>query len=310
MTTSSTTPSTCWTRWPRQSNGASLSVSFSKRTTSLLHSGKQGSDRLPGSNGHRTAKLILDYRFRVEAESAEYRGGDVIRTDRIVLGEGSAGIGSAVDLPAPDAAAGHQNRLARRPVIAAGVLVDLGCPPEVAGPVYERLGEQPSVVEVLEQGGNGLIGLGKATAFERGEVGLVRVPAADPRREVDGHEAHAGFHQPSGQQGTLPIRCPPIAVSQLGVLFVQGERLFCRGRREQSDGPRLVTLHPFDRGQLVCQAAAVVELFADSLAVGEPEVIHPGRQCQVVDVEVGGVRIAQDPERIVLLTQKASEFAG
>src|SRR5437660_12698129 len=98
---------------------------------------EQRSDWFPGGNGHGAAELILDCRLRVEAESAEYRGGDIVRTDRIVFREGTAGVGGAVDLPAPDPTASYQDCVTRRPVIAAGILVHVSVPPVVAGPVQQ-----------------------------------------------------------------------------------------------------------------------------------------------------------------------------
>src|SRR5262249_43323545 len=112
-----------------------------------------------------------------------------------------------------------------------------------------------------------------------------------------------------GQQDTLPVRGPPVALAQLSIFLVERERLPRRRGGQQVDRPRLVLLHPLDRGQLVGQRAAHVQLFPDRLPVRQPQRVDAGRQREVFDIEVGGIGVAQDPERVVLLAQEARKLA-
>jgi hypothetical protein len=77
-------------------------------------------------------QLVVHDCLRIESDSVEDGRGDVVGTNRLVGRACADGIGGAVDLSAADATAGHQRSLALRPVIAAGVLVDLRRPPEIA----------------------------------------------------------------------------------------------------------------------------------------------------------------------------------
>ena len=150
--------------------------------------------------------------------------------------------------PAADAAAGHDHRLALRPVVAAGVLVDLRRAAEVAGPVDQRLVQQPAVLQVFEQGGERPVGVRQAAVLERGEVVLVRVPAADARRSstrsrtarpprpAGGPGARSG-RRCAGRSGRGPSPAPRAMANAFWV---------SRGGQEV-DGPGLVVAHPLDR---------------------------------------------------------------
>ena len=104
-----------------------------------------------------------------------------------------------MDPPAADAASGHQHRLARRPVVAAGVLVDFRSAAEVAGPVDQRFPQEPALLEVLDERRDRLVGLRESTLLERGEVLLVGVPAADAPRVIHRDESHSRLHQAARQ---------------------------------------------------------------------------------------------------------------
>src|SRR5437879_2317369 len=100
----------------------------------------------------------------MQAHSLKDRGGNVVRTKWMVVGEGATGIGRAVNLASPNAASGHQNRLAGRPVISASIFVDLGGAAKIPGPIDQGFLKQASVIQVLEQRGDGLVGMRQAAA--------------------------------------------------------------------------------------------------------------------------------------------------
>ena len=70
------------------------------------------------------------------------------------------GVGRADDLAALDAAAGHPHGEAQVVVVAAPARFGLGRAAELAAPEDQRAVEQAPALQVLEQAGDGLVGLG------------------------------------------------------------------------------------------------------------------------------------------------------
>ena len=85
-------------------------------------------------------------RVRVVAESAEDGRVEVGGADGIVLGVSAHGIRCADHLAAADAAARQDGRIALRPVIAAGILVDRGSSAKVSEPNHQGRIEQAAFV--------------------------------------------------------------------------------------------------------------------------------------------------------------------
>src|SRR5262249_50188389 len=85
------------------------------------------------------------------------RGGQVFGTDRGALGLGGRGVGGAVDGAALDAAAGQDDAEDLGPVVATGVLVDLGRAAELAGDHDHGPLEQAGAVQVGDEGRERLV---------------------------------------------------------------------------------------------------------------------------------------------------------
>src|SRR5262249_14266395 len=132
----------------------------------------------------------------------------VVGADGQVGGVGGRGVGGAVHLPAAYAGAGQKRRLAEAPVVAAGVLVQLRRPPELATPDDERLVEEAAAMQVVERGRQAAVEVRQRVVLQTVEAVLVRVPVlqvVDVRRvPVDRDQRHARLDQATGQQARLP----------------------------------------------------------------------------------------------------------
>ena len=84
--------------------------------------------------------------------------GEVGRGDGVAVGIGPDLVAGAVDGAASDAAAGEDRAVAVRPVVAAGLGVDLGRPAELAQRDHQRRFEQAAAGQVVDQGGEGPVG--------------------------------------------------------------------------------------------------------------------------------------------------------
>jgi len=107
----------------------------------------------------------------------------------------------AIDQAVLDATAGQPHAEAVRVVIAADVLFVLndGQPPHLTAPVDERRIEHPAILQILDQGRRGLIGL----LADVGQAFLdpaVVIPGLIAGVDLD--EADAAFDEPPGDQAT------------------------------------------------------------------------------------------------------------
>ncbi len=153
-----------------------------------------------------------------DPEPGEDRGAEVGGGDRAVDGLLAAAVGGADDVPALDASAGEQGRVARVPVVAARAVVDLGRPAELAhGNDQGRL-QQATVVKVVEQGRERPVEHPAVAVLHDLEVAVVHVPAAvarvlgalDVRAPVDLDEGDSRLDQPAGDQAALAEAVRPI----------------------------------------------------------------------------------------------------
>src|SRR5262245_3621448 len=126
-------------RYPAVNCWAIFSGPYGTKTTATLSTVvdaglEQPPHRFAGAEGHRAALGILHFQVDVDAEAFEDRRRQVVGADGQFRSEGRRAVGAAVDLAAADAGAGEEHRLAKAPVVAAGVLVDPRRPAEFAEP--------------------------------------------------------------------------------------------------------------------------------------------------------------------------------
>src|SRR5262249_42794145 len=132
---------------------------------------------------------------RVDAQIVVERGENVLEGDRPILGVSGGLVGRAGDLAGAHTAAGQQGEIDGRPVIAAGILVDLGSAAEFA-PDYNRdVFIETTEMQVFNERRKSHIELGDASAAGS-EILAVSIPAA----KRDRHHPYASFDQPPGHQ--------------------------------------------------------------------------------------------------------------
>src|SRR5262249_53716927 len=146
-------------------------------------------------------QVIVDL-LVVEAEQVQDGGVQVGDQDAVLDGVIAQLVGRAVGLAALDATTGQPEAEALLVMIAAVAALANGRPAELPPPSHQRRGEQPALLQVLEQGGGRLVGLLAAGA---GAVGVLGVRAPDLPADEDLHEADAALHQPPGDQAAAGV---------------------------------------------------------------------------------------------------------
>src|SRR5262249_51720835 len=148
----------------------------------------------------RPALLVADLGLFGDAQRVFDSGQQVFRRDRIVFDECRDLVRRAIDLTAPDAAAGQQGRLAIAPMVAAAGTVDLRRASTFATGTTSRSINQPGSEQALRQGVKGRVKGGEAKRlFEKikpvlgpadtqAEVNVPHVPDA----AAIGWEIHPG----------------------------------------------------------------------------------------------------------------------
>ena len=108
-------------------------------------------------------------------------------------------VGRANHLPMPETSAGENDALRLRPVIAAGLVIDLGSPPEFSGGDHQGVIKEASLGEVLDQDAKGPV-MPRQLAVE----GSLDISMVVPIAGIQGNEANSGLDQPAGRQRLLP----------------------------------------------------------------------------------------------------------
>ena len=145
----------------------------------------------------------------VEAEKVHHRCLEVVHVDFVFSDAEAELVGAAVVESGLHAAAGHEEGVAVGVVVAAqhgaggGAAFAEGGAAKFAAPDDESVVQQAALLEVFDEGGDGLVGGshlgGEAGGDAAALAGAVEVPA--PVEEV--HKAHAFFHQAAGEQAVV-----------------------------------------------------------------------------------------------------------
>ena len=124
---------------------------------------------------------------------------------------------------------------------------------ELGAPDDDRLVEQPALLEVLEQSGDGQVDLGRELAVVGLDAG-VSVPGAAAAAAVeDLHEPHAALDQPTGRQAQRAERTRRVAIEAVECLrrrpfFSELERFGHRGLHAEG---QLIGLDPRPQRRVV-----------------------------------------------------------
>ena len=157
-------------------------------------------------------------------------------------------VGRPVDRPALHSAAGQPGAegavvvVASRVVVAVAVLGRLAA--ELPAPDDQRAVEQPTLLQIREQGREGLVhflGLLRQACFEI----LMMVPAAGP----DLDETHAAFDQPPGDEHLFALGAVAVELADVRGLLVHVEGV--RGLGLHSEGDFVGLKTRFERGFLL-----------------------------------------------------------
>ena len=104
-------------------------------------------------------------------------------------------------------------------MVAAGVAVDPGRPPEFTHCDHQRFLKHAAAREIIDQGCERMVGRRDQVVLEPAENILVRVPVGSLSvilAIINGDESNAGLDQTPGQQNALPQLIPAIAVASFG----------------------------------------------------------------------------------------------
>ena len=153
----------------------------------------------------------------VKAEAPEECGSKVGGAYGITVWIGSQFIARAERDPAPNTATCQDDAIAVRPVIAAGVTVNLGRSPKFTHGNHQGFIKQPAAREIIDQGGKRLIGGWNQIVLEPSEDVFVGIPVgclAVILTVVDRHESDSSFYQATGKENALPQLVPTIAIAK------------------------------------------------------------------------------------------------
>src|SRR5688572_23522056 len=105
--------------------------------------------RLAIRNQQWPVSYAVHFGMRINAEYVVQRRSEVVRTHGVLGGKRAGLVRSAINVTSLYATAGEQRRVALRPMVAAGVFIDLRRPPEFAHPKHQRRIQKPSVLKVV-----------------------------------------------------------------------------------------------------------------------------------------------------------------
>ena len=138
--------------------------------------------------------MVVGQAHVVQAHEPQHGGVQVMGVVDVLSALDPQLVGFADHRPALDAGSGQPHHHGVLVVVAPGTGSEevhgvVGGPSEFASPDHQGLVEQAPLLEVLEQGGHGPVGLHPPLLVFSRDV-LVGIPAAG----VDLHEAHAALH--------------------------------------------------------------------------------------------------------------------
>lgn len=241
--------------------------------------------------------------LRVDPKAVVNRGGEVFHRDGIVPGLAADRVGRAIDLTSLDACTGQQNRENLWPMVTPGVRVDFRSPAEFARHNHQRGLQQSPLVKVFHQCCEGRVELRQQDLLATIEVVGVRVPDCPGR--IDGHEACAALHQPSGQQAALADGGAAVPVAQGLGLIRDVECGLDRGRADDALGLLEELLAIREQPLSVPLLKPGIESLDQPSPILDFAPVHVQRDLDIIDPEVGRAGVAAYPERRIRTAKKA-----
>ncbi len=272
------------------------------------------SERITRGEMMGASETIVDHLVRIEAEAGEDGGREIAGRDGILVGVGPDLVAGPPGLASLNPSAREDDAVTVGPMVPSAGGIDPRRSTKFTRGDDESAVEQSPLVEVLQQGGIGLIGGGDEIVRHAGEDIRVAVPVgklAVVNFVVHVDEAHAGLDEPTGQQQRLAERMTTVAIARLILFVADAEGFPDRFRFQHVDGPFLIGGHrlsrigtglfgEFCRREMREQIAASVEPVRGNLA----------GQRKLIDLEIGAIGIANHLERIVRRPQEAGVLAG
>ena len=211
----------------------------------------------------------------IDAEAVVEGGVHLLKPHRPILDLAGDPIGRADHLPGSQAAAGEKRTGDVRPVIAAGILVDLRRPAELPPHDHRHVLVEAAAVDVVDERRHALIKLGDVLATV-GEVVAVVVPEAVAER----HAAHPGLDKAAGGEellhetrGTVPL----VLLGAVAVFIAHRLRLLRDieglgqgAGGEDAEGLLLKGIHAVHHPGAVGRAVEGVEGADEAATVAEP----------------------------------------
>ena len=230
------------------------------------------------------------------------------------------GITRPVHIAPLDPTAGKQRRVALRPVVAAGVVVDLRRATKLPNPHDERVVDQPPLLQVIQQHRKRLVCQRVMILVDDlihpGVVEAVGVPAAgvdaaaaDRLGEVDRRKSHARFHQPPGEQAALAVARWPVAIANLLWLGLQVEGRLHRRAREHANRLVVGGVEATDLRGSLKQPRLLIHHPQQLTPPLHPRQLKVGRQGQLRQMEALLGRVFGEEEGVVPLAEKARMLA-
>ena len=218
------------------------------------------------------------------SQSIVDRRGEILGTPWITRGMTTELVGRAEDGASGDAASGEPDALHRTPVIAAGQGNtpqgrDLRGSAEFPCHDHEGVVEDPALLQIIEQGGDGAVGGREKVVAQIREDRLVIVPGLVVA-EIHLHEAHARFDELARHQERPAEGVAAIAVLRRGIGAVDVEGGLDLGIGEQAHGHVAVAVDTTGGGGGLEMALLFVEESAEGEAILETLEVDRVRQLQ------------------------------
>ena len=240
-----------------------------------------------------------------DAEELEDRGGKIGGADRAIGWHPAAVVARADHATARHASAGQGHREDAPPVIAATGGIDRRRATEFPHHHDERLVEEATVLEIVEERAVGSVELRAEDVLEPAGVVLMGVPewisgGRVPRlaRPVDLDEPHPGLDQPSSEEHTLAELSSAVAIARSRRLALDLEGLAGGACMEEVEGFLLEAVHLRNRRAAEATVEHPIDLAEERVAVVEAQLRHPGRGRQSFDLDPLLRRIAAEDVRM------------